>query len=305
VLEQAYLQRISKTFRSGFGLVDFVADPAGARDAINGWVSQQTLGRIPSLLAPPDITAATRLVLVNAVYFKGEWAKTFNEGDTVPKRFTLVDGSTVQVPTMEAWGEQEIPFVKGDGWRGTELRYLGPDAKTPLAMTIVQPTDLAAFEKSLTPARLGAITKAMAAERRRLQVVTDASEAEGCPTYPYSTRLYLPKFGIETRTGLVPMLRAMGMADAFDAATADFSGMTTQDRLHIGMVIHQANIDVDERGTEAAAATAVGMDTGGCTGPVGATEKTLRVDHPFMFFIRDLQTGAILFMGRVLDPSKR
>ena len=101
------------------------------------------------------------------------------------------------------------------------------------------------------------------------------------------------------------MLKAMGITDAFDAATADFSGMTTQDKLHIGMVVHQANIDVDERGTEAAAATAVGMDTGGCTGPVPVTDRTLRLDRPFMFLVRDLQTGAILFMGRVLDPSKR
>jgi serpin B len=304
-LEQAYLQRLSKTFRSGFGLVDYISDPDAARESINGWVSQQTLGRIPNLLAAPDVTSATRLVLVNAVYFKGEWARPFNEGDTVPRRFTRRDGSTLQVPTMDAWGEQEIPYAKGDGWRGTELRYLGPDAKTPLAMTIIQPTDLAAFERSLTTARLGGITRAMAAERRRLQVVTEASEAEGCPTFPYSTRLYLPKFGIDTREGLVPMLRAMGMTDAFDAATADFSGMTTQDKLHIGMVIHQANIDVDERGTEAAAATAVGMDTGGCTGPVAAVERTLRIDHPFLFLIRDLQTGAILFMGRVLEPSVR
>ena len=265
-LEQAYLQRVSKTFRSGFGLVDFIADPSGARAAINGWVSRQTLGRIPELLGEPDVTSASRLVLVNAVYFKGEWAKTFNEGGTVPRTFTRADGSTVKVPTMEAWGEQLIPFAKGDGWRGTELRYLGPDNRTPLAMTIIQPTNLAAFEKALTPDRLGRITSAISAERRRLQAVSDAPEAEACPTYPYSTRLFLPKFGIDTKAKLVPMLKAMGIEDAFDSQVADFSGMTTQDRLFIGMVVHQANIDVDERGTEAAAATAVGMDTGGCTG---------------------------------------
>ncbi|HEY3334882.1 MAG TPA: serpin family protein [Candidatus Limnocylindrales bacterium] len=302
-LEQAYLKRVSQTFRSGFGLVDFIADPDGARKAINQWVSQQTLGRIPELLAQPDVTERTRLVLVNAVYFKAEWAVPFTEGDTAPRRFTRVDGSTVQVPTMDAFGGQEIPYAKGDGWRGTELRYLGPDNRTPLAMTIVEPTDLDAFEKALTPARLGRITSAMAAERRKLQVLTD--RFEDCSTFPYSTRLYMPKFGIETKESLSPMLRAMGMSDAFDPSLADFTGMTTQDRLHIGFVVHQANIDVDERGTEAAAATAVGMDTGGCTGPLPLVERTLRLDHPFLFFVRDLQTGAILFMGRVVDPSKR
>ncbi|HEU0243102.1 MAG TPA: serpin family protein, partial [Candidatus Limnocylindrales bacterium] len=304
-LEQAYLKRVSQTFRSGFGLVDYIADPNGARDAINGWVSQQTLGRIPELLGPPDVTSITRLVLVNAVYFKAEWAQPFIDGETTPRRFTRLDGSTVRVPTMKAWGEQEIPIAKGDGWRGTELRYLGPDGKTPLAMTIIQPTDLRAFEKSLTTTRLGRMMKTIAAERRRLQVVSDPPEAEACPTYPYSTTLYMPKFGIDTKAKLAPMLKAMGMTDAFDLQAADFSGMTTQDRLYIGFVIHQANIDVDERGTEAAAATAVGMDTGGCTGAVPLVEKTLRLDHPFLFLVRDLQTGAILFMGRVLDPSKR
>ena len=97
---------------------------------------------------------------------------------------------------------------------------------------------------------------------------------------------------------------AMGMPLAF-GSSADFSGMTKEDALYIGTVIHQANIDVDERGTEAAAATAVGMDTGGCTGPQPATLKTFRVNKPFVYFIRDLQTGAILFMGRVTDPTKR
>ena len=305
VLERAYLQRVSKTFRSGFGLVDFVADPGAARDAINGWVSRQTLGRIPTLLEPPDVTGATRLVLVNAVYFKGEWAKPFEDGGTSPRTFTLGDGTTVKVPTMNVFGDQEIPIATGNGWRGTELRYLGPDERTPLAMTIIEPTDLAAFEASLTSDRLHRITAAITAEERRISVVSDPPENEACSTYPYATHLFLPKFGIDTRAKLKPMLEAMGIHDAFDAQAADFSGMTTHDQLHIGAVIHQANIDVDERGTEAAAATAVGMDTGGCTGPVPLKERTLRIDHPFVFFIRDQQTGAILFMGRVLDPAKR
>jgi serpin B len=300
-LEQAYLERVSQTFRSGVGLVDYIADPDAARATINRWVGVQTMGRIPELLEPPDVSSRTRLVLVNAVYFKGEWLVPFF--GTVPRAFTTAAGKELRVPTMEARGEQAIPLASGTGWRATELRYLSPDDHQ-LAMTIVVPDDLAAFEKGFNADRLAAVTKAVAREHARLQETSDAAP-EACPEYAYSTRLFLPKFGTETRAELGDMLVAMGMPLAFDDANADFSGMTKEDRLSIGFVIHQANIDVDERGTEAAAATAVGMDTGGCTGPVPRTEKTLRVNKPFLYLIRDLQTGAILFMGRVTDPTQR
>ena len=126
-----------------------------------------------------------------------------------------------------------------------------------------------------------------------------------CGTYPYSARVLLPKFGVDTRAGLVPSLKALGMRLAFEPG-ADFTGITATDRLHIGMVIHQANIDVDEEGTEAAAATAVGMDTtGGCGQPVPRLVRTIRFNRPFMYVLRDTQTGAILFMGRVTDPTVR
>ena len=150
------------------------------------------------------------------------------------------------------------------------LRYQSPD-EHPLAMTIVVPENLAAFEKALNGDRLEAVTRALAREHRRLQVVPPTTAPEDCGEYAYSARVFLPKFGTETRASLEETLQEMGMPIAFDASRADFSGMTKEDALHIGFVIHQANIDVDERGTEAAAATAVGMDTGGCTGPQPAT----------------------------------
>jgi serpin B len=302
-LDPAYVERVSRTFRSGVGLVDYIDHADDAREAINRWVGVQTMGRIPKLLTPPDVTDASRLVLVNAVYFKGEWEVPFDDGVTVPHAFTTATGKEIPVPTMFARGGQSIPLATGDGWRATELRYLSPDDHQ-LAMTIVVPDDLVAFEKGLDADRLTAVTKAVAKEHSRLQKVTDPAEPEACPEYAYSTRLFLPKFGTETRATLNALLQAMGMPLAF-GSSADFSGMTTEDALHIGMVVHQANIDVDERGTEAAAATAVGMDTGGCTGPVPRTEKTLRVNKPFLYLIRDLETGAILFMGRVTDPTQR
>ncbi len=127
-----------------------------------------------------------------------------------------------------------------------------------------------------------------------------------CPTFSYNVDLFMPKFGINTRTQLAADLAKMGMPDAFSPQRADFSQITDADRVYIGRVIHQANIDVDETGTEAAAATAVvGDTTGGCGPASPRTTKTLRLNHPFMFFLRDVKTGAILFMGRVLDPSTR
>ena len=126
-----------------------------------------------------------------------------------------------------------------------------------------------------------------------------------CGEYAYNVQLFLPKFGTDTRAKLNEPLVAMGMRQAFDPCLADFTGITTADQLYIAMVIHQANIDVDEVGTEAAAATAVGMDTGGCTGPSPRTTKTLRFNKPFLYVIRDVETGAILFMGRVVNPASR
>ena len=126
-----------------------------------------------------------------------------------------------------------------------------------------------------------------------------------CGTYAYSLNLSMPRYGIDTRADLVAMLEALGMRLAFDPSTADFTGIATppEGPLYVSGVIHQANIDVDEKGVEAAAATAVVADTGGCTGPGPAKQITLRLDRPFLFVLRDVQTGAILFMGRVLDPS--
>jgi serine protease inhibitor len=174
-------------------------------------------------------------------------------------------------------------------------------------MTLVLPDNLRTFESGLTPAVLTTIQARIAAETKRLSTVTyRAPGAEmDCGTIPYAVQLYLPRFGIDTRADLLAPLQAMGLRLATSAA-ADFSGMTTEAPLAIGTVIHVANIDVDETGTEAAAVTVVGMDTtGGCGGPEPVKVVTLRFDRPFLFLIRDVQTGAILFMGRVVDPTTR
>ncbi len=306
-IEPTYLDRIGRTFGAGLGLVDYADDLQGAIKAINGWVSRQTVGRIPSVLGPTDLSPATRAALVNTVYLKANWLREFAADSTTPRTFTRLDGKRVRPQTMTLTGEQDVVLARGRGWEATELRYLGADGTTPLAMTLILPDDLAAYEKALTPARLDTVLARIRAEQKLIATTKGVDNGDlACPTYPYNVRLFLPRFGIETRASLVPVLQSMGLRLATDPGRADFGGMTTPSQLSIATVIHQANIDVDEKGTEAAAVTVIGMDTTGGCGPAQPLRtRTLRFDHPFLFLIRDLQTGAILFMGRVVDPTKR
>jgi len=305
-IEQAYLQRIGRAFGAGIGLVDYIRDSSDARDLINGWVARQTANRIPKLLGPTDITEATRLALVNAIYLKANWQHEFSEDGTHNRPFTASDG-TVRVPTMFLLGDQDVSLATGEGWQATELRYKGADGSTPLAMTLIRPDNIRAFERGLSPALLDLVQAKLRREARIQAKITHANDGDlHCPQYAYNVRLFLPKFGIDTHAQLGPVLSAMGMPDAFDPQRADFSGITTSDRLFIAKVIHQANLDVDEKGTEAAAATAVvGDTTGGCGPAAPLKTRTLRFDKPFVYLIRDVRTGAILFMGRVLDPTER
>ena len=267
-----YLDTLAADFGAGVRLVDYQADPEAARQAINTWVKTQTEGRIPQLLGAGTVTPATRLTLVDAIYLKAPWATAFPVEATKPAPFTRADGSSVSVATMSL--STNLGYAEGAGWRAVELPYVGGS----LALTVILPDDLATFEEGLTPQVLAQVTSALA---------------------PREVELSLPKFSIETSMSLAAALRSMGMPLAFDPDQADFSGMTTQERLFISDVIHQADIAVDEKGTEAAAASAVVM--AGTAAP--AEPVTVRVDRPFLFALRDLPTGAILFLGRVNDPS--
>ena len=303
-IEPSYLDAIASDFGGGLRLVDYAGDTEAARQTINGWVSDRTRHRIPELLAAGDLTRDTRLTLVNAIYLKAQWETAFEPDLTKPAPFRRLDGSRVDVPTMQRFGFRDIPYATGKGWQATELRYLSPEGAPQLAMLLVMPEDLPAFEATLTDAKLDRITAAVMAEWKRLPESIDCpgvphdQQDAGC--YPYDVEFSMPQFGVETRVEMNDVLMAAGMPLAFDAG-ADFSGISTTDALHIGKVVHQANIDVDERGTEAAAATAVIGDTGG--GPSAVKTIKLHLDHPFLFFVRDVDTGTILFMGRVVDPS--
>jgi serpin B len=233
-----------------------MADPEAARKTINAWVSQRTAGRIPELLGPPDVTDATRLALVNAIYLKANWETLYNwqlfaPDATKPAPFTRLDGSRVDVATMEGYGVQVVPYARGTGWQATELRYQGPNGSTPLALTLILPDDLAAFEASLTASQLGRITTVLEAQRTHLQQdVSRSGMAGDCGTYAYAVDLFLPRFRIDTRASLADGLTALGMPLAFDSVGADFFGIhvpaNEMDRLYVSRVIHQATMAVDE-----------------------------------------------------------
>jgi serpin B len=308
-IEQAYLERIAATFGAGVRLVDYRTDYEAARKLINAWVSGQTKKRIPELIPKGMLDELTRLVLVNAIYLKANWAQPFSEGATKPLPFTRLDGSKVEVPTMYQSGGQEIPYARGNGWQAAELRY----ERRGLAMTLLVPDDLTSFENRLTASQLQRIAAALHSERMKLgeEIWGDWEGPCGCGCIPYSVDLFVPRFGIDTKAPLADVLKSLGMPLALTRGEADFSAIhvpkSYEEILYIQDVIHQANIDVDEEGTEASAATAVFMgDTGGgCIGvPLNPLKTiTLRLDRPFLFVLRDVETGAILFMGRVVDPS--
>lgn len=269
-LQAAFLDAMATRYGAGAWQVDYRRDPEAARRAINAWVAEHTEDRIPEILKPGIVTAAWRLAIANAVYLKAAWLEPFAVESTTPGDFRLVDGSVVRVPMMQ--GVKTAPYRIGEGWAAIQLPYVGRD----LAMLVIVPDDLASFEATLDAAVLGSIVGSLEGGR---------------------VNLALPAFDFESVFELSDVLAALGMPTAF-GGDADFSGITTAEALRIATVIHQANITVDEAGTEAAAATVIGFDTSG-----GGEPPVLRVDRPFLFAIRDVQTGAIVFMGRVTDPS--
>ena len=273
-LQPAYLDALSARFGAGIDLVDYQTNPEAARLLIDAWVSDRTEARIPDLLARGTIDETTRLALVNAAYLKAPWLNPFDPAATRDGAFTLADGSLVQVPTMHAT-LHEAAHAVGSDWQAVELPYAG----NSLVMDLIVPTDVATFDPAFDAAKFTQIVGAF----QTGEVV-----------------LALPKFKIESKTDLKDVLAKMGMPDAFDAA-ADFSGITAAEKLRISAVVHQANIDVDEKGTEATAATAaLGSPAGIAPGP----PLTLSLDRPFIFAVRDTGTGAVLFLGRVADPSR-
>jgi serpin B len=270
---QSFLDTIALNYGAGIRLADFIRQYEAVRKEINSWVSDQTQDKIKDLIPEGVLDSDTRMALVNAIYFKADWLNPFEPDSTQDAPFHLLDGSDVTVPMMNQG--TLVPYAKGDGWQAIELAYQGETA----AMDIIVPDEgrFEEVESSLDHQTVSAILA-------NLQ--------------PTSVSLAMPKFKFESAFGLADQLKALGMTDAFDPDQADFTGMSEKNDLYISAVVHKAFVAVDEKGTEAAAATAV---------IVGVTsmplfDVTLTVDHPFIFLIRDIPTGQILFLGRVLNP---
>lgn len=269
-----FLDTLSVNYGAGIQLMDFINSPDPSRKIINQWVSDETKDKINNLLPENSITSDTKMVLVNAIYFKADWLSPFDANDTYDSSFKLLDGSEVTVPMM---GQQlYIPYFVGDGYAVAELPYAGESA----VMTLLVP-DEGRFEEIEAQVDGAMFNEALA------------------NLAPADVTLRMPKFEFESPFNLSDALIEMGMPLAFDENRADFSGMTDQQDLYIGNVIHKAFVAVDEKGTEAAAATAVVMESATAMMP----ENVLTIDRPFLFFIRDVETGQILFIGRVLNPE--
>jgi serpin B len=269
-----FLDVLAVNYGAGLALLDFAGDTEGARTTINDWVSDETVGRIPELIPENVLSDRTRFVLTNAVYFNADWQSQFEAEFTHPAPFTLLDDSTVTVDMMSQTAS--LNYVGCEAYQAVQLPYVGGQ----VAMVILLPAagTFDAFEQSLDAEALASIL--------------------GQLTSPQTVFLKMPKFTDSRKRFLKSTLKQLGMIDAFDAA--DFSGMDGTRKLFIGEVIHEAFVKVDEKGTEAAAATAViGEEVSPGPSPL---PLAMVVDRPFLFLIRDIPTGAILFMGRVVNP---
>ena len=271
-----YLSLVEQNYGVSIDPVDYKHAHENARAMINRWVEDKTQNKIKDLIQPGILNALTRLVLVNAIYFKGGWQNPFKTERTKLSPFRTFSGKSVQVPMMTQ--RQILGYADLGSFQMLEVPYAGNET----SMIVILPKankDLKQLETRMSTERLS----------EWLNRLNDREVV-----------VYLPKFELTSTFRLDETLVSMGMSDAFNETKANFAGMDgNEDWLHIGAVVHKAFIEVNEEGTEAAAATAVIMAARGTLSP----PPVFRADHPFLFLIHEKQTGSILFMGRVSDPT--
>jgi serpin B len=270
-----FLDVIASNYGAGIALADFINKYESIRKEINDWVYDETQEKIKDLIPEGILNSDTRMVLVNAIYFKADWLDQFDPVETHDYPFHLLDGTDVTVEMMKKY--ITAPYYRGDGFQAVELPYAGDTA----AMDILLPDEgnFETFESALNP--------------NLYDQTLDGLQ-------PASFDIFLPKFTFESSFDLSETLKSMGMVAAFDPDSADLSGMTGKKDLFISDVIHKAFVAVDEAGTEAAAATgAFAQITSALLG-----NPAVVIDRPFIFIIRDKPSGQILFIGRVLDPTQ-
>jgi len=269
-----YLDILALNYGAAIRLLNFENESDAARKTINTWVSLQTAFKINNLLPPGSISSSSRLVLTNAIYFKADWLSPFEKELTQNTPFYLLDGSQVNVPTMLQ--ENRLNYYEFKNvFQAIELPYKGED----VSMLIIIPSEgnFSTIESSLSPVLIN-------------DIISNMNEG--------LVRLSLPKFSFKYSSSLVDILKELGMTDAFDNK-ADLSGINGQRTLVITDILHKAFIAVDEKGTEAAAATAVIIGETAIHDP----DIIVSVDRPFILLIRDKNTGTILFLGRVINPG--
>ncbi len=277
---EAFMKLSRDAYHADVESVDFVGNSAAACASVNAWVAHTTQDKIRELLEPGQLSPLTRVVLCNAIYFKGTWAAQFNPRATRPAPFFITPQQSIATPMMS-----QTLRLRDRSLEDVDIFAL-PYKGNEVSMIILLPKakdGLAAVERQFDD---GKLADGLAALDATPMVKAD---------------LTLPKFKLDLRLELTSALKEMGMRSAFDPAQADFSGITGRRDLSISSVVHQAYVDVNEEGTEAAAATAVVARTSAVM-----REETivLHADHPFLFLIRENQTGTILFLGRMVNPSK-
>ena len=280
---QPFLEGTASYYGAAIEAVNNFASPI-ATQSINDWVSKQTEGKIKNLIAPGILNDLTRLVLVNAIYFKANWKSTFRAYNTTQDTFKVFDErKNVPVSLMSQEERFYLAVDKTNDCLVLEMPYQGNN----LSLLIALPTKddgLGQLETKLSVDVLQSWDAGL--EWREVDVL-------------------LPKFKVEATFQLKEVLQRMGMPDAFDEDRANFEGISGDREFHISAVIHKAFVDINEEGNEAAAATAYGMNPMMSFSPAGEREKPIlfRADHPFLFMIRHRSTKSVLFMGRMMDPS--
>ncbi|MDR3521592.1 MAG: serpin family protein [Acidocella sp.] len=279
---KAYINSIQTSFGAALKPTDFSNEP-DARANINNWVAAQTNNKIQDLIGPGILTADTRMVLTNAIYFKSDWEKSFEKSDTYKQMFHVEPGTDVSVDMMHDTDSYALTTAPGVKILQVSYRF------GTTALVVILPDDnagLPAIEAGLTAAQLNTW---LAGGQDTLVALT------------------LPKFTTSGAFDLNHVLMMLGINKAFSESQADLTDIANVPGhpLYVGSVIHQAYVDVDETGTEAAAATAVTMmATAAAPSPVTIQPVPFVADHPFLYLIRNNQTGEILFMGRMANPAE-
>ncbi|CAG0921060.1 unnamed protein product [Notodromas monacha] len=269
-----FYQDVQSYYKTAIRGVDFLNKPTQAMNEINRWVKEQTKGKITNILTSPP-SPETKLAIANAIHFKGAWQSQFAEEDTKTEEFFVTDKDVVQVPMMTQ--TMEIPQVRDDE---LQLQMIAlPYKQAEFALYIVLPTNpgldaLQDIESRITEQSIDSLI-------RRMKTT--------------SMRVSVPRFNLSWKSDLVSVLSRLGVCDAFSPSSADFRRLAVEDGLYMSLLLHQAEMEVNEKGTEAAAAT---------VGTISKSQpRVFKANHPFMFFIRDNRTGLPLFWGRVARPT--